>query len=98
MEGKVEKKPAPRPASSTELRADGRGVVECEEIFFMRIGVLRLTQRWVGVGVSASLTAVMAAVLVGRGRLFRVGLGDRVYHGIFDRRCMDGLDQYRSCL
>lgn len=72
MACRVEKKPAPRPESSTELKADGRGVVECDEIFFMRIGVLRLRQRWVGRGVSPSLTAAVAGVLVGGG--FVVGV------------------------
>lgn len=41
--------------------------MECDEIFFMRIGVLRLRQRWVGREVSPSLTAAVAAVLVGGG-------------------------------
>lgn len=72
MACRVEKKPAPRPESSTELKADGRGVVECDEIFFMRIGVLRLRQRWVGMEVSPLLTAAVAGVLVGGG--FVVGV------------------------
>lgn len=72
---RVEKKPAPRPESSTELKADGRGVVECEEIFFMRIGVLRLRQRWVWGEVSPSLTAAVAGVLLGGGFVLGVLVG-----------------------
>ncbi|KAK1837252.1 hypothetical protein QBC39DRAFT_246508, partial [Podospora conica] len=64
----VEKKtPAPRPSSSTELKPDLLGRVECAEIFFLRLGVLRLRQRWIGREVSTSLTAAAAAALVGGG-------------------------------
>lgn len=43
---RVEKKRTKR--SSTELRPDLNGVVEDGgELFYMRLGVLRLRQRWV---------------------------------------------------
>lgn len=52
---RVEKKMTPR--KSTELRPSLAGVVEVAELFYLRIGTLRLTRRWVDREVSPSLTA-----------------------------------------
>ncbi|KAK5658699.1 hypothetical protein OQA88_1508 [Cercophora sp. LCS_1] len=55
----VEKKPTKRP--STQLRPDLNGVVDgAEELFYMRLGVLRLRQRWIDREVSSSLTVAVA--------------------------------------
>ncbi|KAK1769886.1 hypothetical protein QBC33DRAFT_556307 [Phialemonium atrogriseum] len=54
----VEKKQTPRP--STELKPDSSGVVEKAELFYMRIGTLRLRQRWIDQELSQSLTVTVA--------------------------------------
>ncbi|KAH7133669.1 hypothetical protein EDB81DRAFT_762951 [Dactylonectria macrodidyma] len=57
----VEKKKAAR--ESTELKPNMAGEVSVEELFFMRLGTLRLRQHWLAREVSASLTAsVMLAI------------------------------------
>lgn len=58
---RVEKKKAAR--KSTELKPNMLGEVSAEELFFMRLGTLRLRQTWLDREVSASLTAsVMLAI------------------------------------
>ena len=59
------KKSKTRP--SAELRVDTDGVVAVDELFHMRIGVLRLRQRWLEREVSPSLTAAAAAGLAAAG-------------------------------
>ncbi|KAL1862521.1 hypothetical protein VTK73DRAFT_6754 [Phialemonium thermophilum] len=54
----AEKKPAPRP--SPELQLDADGVARKEELFYLRLGTLRLRQRWIDREVSESLTAMVA--------------------------------------
>jgi hypothetical protein len=47
------------PRTSTELKASLCGVVEKAEIFYMRIGTLKLRQRWIDREVSPSLTLLV---------------------------------------
>lgn len=68
----MEKKQAPRPETSAELKPDWNGCVTAAELFYMRLGTLKLRQRWVDREVSESLTIAVATGLLTLG--FVVGL------------------------
>ncbi|KAF7550447.1 hypothetical protein G7Z17_g5699 [Cylindrodendrum hubeiense] len=63
----VEKKMAAR--KSTELKPNWSGEVSAEELFFMRLGTIRLRQHWLQREVSASLTASFMLVIGAAGFL-----------------------------
>jgi len=56
---KKQKRPTSR-RPGEELRLDAQGVVDKKELFFMRIGTLRLRQRWIDREISPSLTGAVA--------------------------------------
>ncbi len=78
---RAEKKTTPRPAGSAEIKLDKNGVAEKEELFYLRLGVLRLRQRWIDREVSPSLTAVVALGIAAGG--FAVGF--------LASRCVDSI-------
>jgi hypothetical protein len=57
------------PRTSRELKPSLSGVVEKAEIFYMRIGTLRLRQRWIDQEVSPSLTLVVGLGIAAGGFL-----------------------------